>query len=119
MFAGDACEQLSCYADGYGRPCSNNGACMTLRKMAGYAYNSQKVLAGFDYTTPWDADLIRGCVCNRAISVDNQYYSDYTMLINAHAFNSSTLNDTATYTDVDLTKFYRGYFLSIDEMIYE
>ena len=34
-------------------------------------------MSGATYTTPWDADMIRGCACARALSVDNQYDASY------------------------------------------
>ena len=52
--------------------CSGHGACLTLRELAALAYNDRKELSGAVYSTPWDADMIRGCACARALSVDNQ-----------------------------------------------
>eukprot|EP00597_Dinobryon_sp_UTEXLB2267_P019348 CAMPEP_0201102778 /NCGR_PEP_ID=MMETSP0812-20130820/20288_1 /ASSEMBLY_ACC=CAM_ASM_000668 /TAXON_ID=98059 /ORGANISM="Dinobryon sp., Strain UTEXLB2267" /LENGTH=698 /DNA_ID=CAMNT_0047360485 /DNA_START=253 /DNA_END=2346 /DNA_ORIENTATION=- len=108
VFYGDRCEYMSCSTDTYGNTCANNGACLTLRQMARYAYNEQKELSQVDYSTPWDADHVRGCVCNRAISVDNQYFPDYRQIIDVHGFNASTLNDTVAYTDEEIIRFYRG-----------
>lgn len=36
-------------------PSSGNGTCMTLEGLALYTYNSYKNLAGYTYTSPWDA----------------------------------------------------------------
>lgn len=35
---------------------SNNGACLTLKEMAHFAYNEQKELAGVVYQDAWDAE---------------------------------------------------------------
>jgi hypothetical protein len=29
-----------------------------MRELAGYAYNDYKELAGYEYTTPWDAEYV-------------------------------------------------------------
>ena len=36
-------------------PYSGKGQCLTMAAAALVAYNSKKVLAGYAYTTPWDA----------------------------------------------------------------
>ena len=51
--------------------------------------------------------MIKGCVCDRAVSVDNQFYTDYSNLIGDSYFNV-TDNYTLTYYSEDfLSKFYR------------
>lgn len=35
---------------------SGNGACLTLKEMARFAYNEQKELAGTTYADAWDAE---------------------------------------------------------------
>ena len=123
LYYGDSCEYLSCYgvtggsndykylADQYSdgiyddtyTPCNGNGACLTMQEIAELAYNSQKELSNYVYTTPWDADMIRGCMCQRAPSANNRYYPSYYE-------STFFMNKTITYfnTSKDLYKFYRG-----------
>jgi hypothetical protein len=61
--------------------CSGHGACLTLRELAALAYNDYKQLSGAVYDTPWDADMIRGCACARALSVDNQVRHNATRFV--------------------------------------
>jgi hypothetical protein len=81
-FQGNLCESFSCYgslpSEAGGQVCSGHGACLTLRELAALAYNDYKQLSGAVYDTPWDADMIRGCACARALSVDNQVRHDAT-----------------------------------------
>lgn len=54
--------------------------------------------------------MIQGCACDRAVSVDNQYYSDYSELIDQHSFNLSSSNFTSSlryYSQDYLNKFQR------------
>lgn len=53
--------------------------------------------------------IVRGCVCSRAISVDNQYDPNYPKIVYSSSFNrTSLLNFTVTgFNDSDIIKFYR------------
>jgi hypothetical protein len=80
--------------------CRGNGACLTLAEAALLSYGENKDLLGVTYSTPWDAKLssalfnlptsfyvlhfptrtlilicskIRGCVCYRSWTTDDQY----------------------------------------------
>jgi hypothetical protein len=107
-YQGTMCESLSCFKDSTGNVCSGNGTCLTLREMAHLTYNEQKELSGVVYETPWDADMIRGCACTRAISVDNQYDETYVYHI-SNFFSTHYLNYSfGTGTESWRTQFYRG-----------
>ena len=65
-FYGNGCQYFSCYgtlsSEGntpelglYGNLCSGNGACLSMRELANYAYTPHKELAVVSYTAPWDA----------------------------------------------------------------
>ena len=115
IFQGTKCESMSCYnvngtSDGL---CNGNGACLTLRELALLSYNDEKVLSNFVYTTPWDADMIRGCACSRAVSIDNQYdqiyLNQYQPLSSCLTSLNQTTNTTVCGQNVDkLTSYYRG-----------
>lgn len=107
-FTGDRCETLGCYSDVSKGPCNGNGVCLTLKELAPRTYNNNKELAGVTYTIPWDADLIRGCACDRAISVDNQFNSRYTDFPDEFGYNETTLETISYYSEADQNKFYRG-----------
>jgi len=93
-----------------GEVCGGNGACLTLREMAPLAYTPQKILAGYTYETPWDADMVRGCLCDRAPSVDNFFHIDYPPALQhltaTYSDNSAILDEKITFVD----RFYRGPF---------
>lgn len=55
-FAGPACEMQSCPSTSTG-VCNGQGICMTARDAA--------QLQGIAYASPWDAERVRGCLCNR------------------------------------------------------
>jgi hypothetical protein len=92
--------------------------------MAGFSWNSKKELNNVHYTSPWDArcllfpappplsplrSMIQGCVCHRAITVDNQYDVQYALLIGESKFNKTLTNYTLEhYSPAYLRKFYRG-----------
>jgi len=119
-FTGDSCEHMSCVqaidpTDGFLKTCGGNGVCMSLKEMAPYAYTAQKEMADISYTTPWDKDWVRGCNCFRAVSIDNQYYSDFVIPNDGTSFPTGIQVDNsgeASLADVslayDLTKYYRG-----------
>jgi hypothetical protein len=73
LFTGDRCETMTCASTATGDVCSSHGACLTLRELASQAYTEQKQLSNVVYTTPWDADMIRGCACLRAVTIDKQF----------------------------------------------
>lgn len=52
--------------------------------------------------------MIRGCLCERAISVDNVYYPDYTNVILDAYSNKSTWDYSNPYIDIWTPRFYRG-----------
>lgn len=119
-FTGDSCEMMSCVQavdpnDGALKTCAGNGVCMSLKEMAPYSYNDQKEMADYTYTTPWDADWVRGCACYRAVSIDNQFYQNYVIPADGTSYPTGlTLENDgeASLSDVslsyDLTKYYRG-----------
>jgi len=78
VFTGASCQALSCPSAGeLALECNGTGYCRNLQELAAFAFSEQKKLAGFTYTSPWDAQSIFGCACKRAPSVDNRFHSDY------------------------------------------
>lgn len=52
--------------------------------------------------------MIQGCACDRAVSVDNQYYLDYSYLIDEHFLNVTSSNISVQYySEAYLSKFQR------------
>ena len=120
-FTGIGCEKMSCAIgtnrDGNEAECSGNGVCMSLKEMAPYSYNGYKELAHFNYTTPWDADMVTGCACFRSVSVDNTFYQDFIIPKDGTSFPTGIEVDNsgeAVLSDVslafDISKYYRGPF---------
>lgn len=120
-FTGTGCEKMSCAygtnRDGNVAECSSNGVCMSLKEMAPYSYNDFKELAHYNYTLPWDADMVKGCACYRSVSVDNTFYQDFVIPKDGSSFATGIQVDNAgeaVLSDVslafDLTKYYRGPF---------
>mmetsp|Transcript_4445 Transcript_4445/g.7320 ORF Transcript_4445/g.7320 Transcript_4445/m.7320 type:complete len:515 (-) Transcript_4445:182-1726(-) len=107
VFYGERCEFLGCPVGSNGKTCSDNGACLSMREIGLMRYGEDKKLDQVFYDTPWDANIVRGCSCYRAISVDNQYDPTYHELITNFAYNETT-NKSVSFSDSDLTKFYRG-----------
>ena len=56
---------------------------------------------------------IHGCLCEKAISIDNQYYNDYTPYLSL-TFEDTIVNTTSTFANFSVgsfdvgSKFYRG-----------
>jgi hypothetical protein len=61
--------------------------------------------------------MIKGCACDRAISVDNQYYLDYSEIIDDSSYNA-TIPGMAYFSQQYLTKFFRYAFLSFSSFPY-
>lgn len=83
-----------------------------MQEMALLNYNEQKDYDPIDYSSNWDANAVRGCLCERAISIDNQYpVVDYSFLdyYSYVVFNGSAPNTNYTlYNDTYFTRYYRG-----------
>jgi hypothetical protein len=60
-FGGDACEYLMCPTNASSSECSSHGTCTPLSSIASSN--------GDDYTSPWDATQIYGCVCDTDVYV--------------------------------------------------
>lgn len=73
-----------------------------MKDLAGFAFNEDKTLASYTYTSNWDSERIYGCACHRSPSVDNVFHTDYTNYLSQY---SSGYNLTGS---ADATKFYRG-----------
>ncbi|KAA0165806.1 hypothetical protein FNF31_01783 [Cafeteria roenbergensis] len=58
LFDGFACQYLKCASD-----CSGHGRCMSMREAAAEV-NGFSLLRKVLYDEPWDADVLRGCVCD-------------------------------------------------------
>lgn len=78
-------------------------------------YNWNKQLSPVEYITPWDAKSIRGCLCQRAISIDNQFDPLYNPTYDIYpyfAYNASvSVNASHNVSYIDqqyFSKFYRG-----------
>lgn len=103
IFKGTHCQSLGCISGPKGE-CNGNGQCLSLRELAPLTYTDQKVVAGYTYTNPWDADMIRGCACYRSYTVDNQYYNYLLPL-----YHKSGIPITeADFVFYPKEKFYRG-----------
>lgn len=97
---------------------------MTMRQIAQYSYNNEKELSGITYEKSPSSDFfafilfdarigfvfsaIKGCLCHRAISIDNQYPIDYTTFTSVREYNATSMNQTVLYDDRDRTRFFRG-----------
>eukprot|EP01039_Chlorochromonas_danica_P005706 gene5706-6290_t len=112
IFGGDSCEYLACPVDSLSRPCGGNGTCLTLRQLASYSYRDDGVLRDIAYDL-WDADMVQGCACARAISVDNQYnmalssssfLANVTLVASANMLNLSRI--ATSYEEI--SRYYRG-----------
>jgi hypothetical protein len=115
VFGGSSCGILTCPSSG-GMECGGNGQCMSLRKLAAYAYNDQKELAKLKYDSQWDADIVHGCSCFRSKSVDNQYYDDYfvpndgTSISTGAQAVSTDSTVISLSSNYDRSRFYRGKY---------
>lgn len=74
VFAGDRCEYMTCPQNGLAGACSGQGQCLSMKNLAAVAYTSKKELSTFTYAAAWDSNMIYGCACYRAPSVDNFFY---------------------------------------------
>lgn len=68
---GEACERTACPTDANGAVCGDGGRCMTMAEAAGTRTNNgvpSETEYGSDPTSAstWDADRIRGCICDAA-----------------------------------------------------
>lgn len=114
LFDGYGCDQLTCYGDVTNGACSGNGVCLPLSMLAPLGYTPRKELTGATYTLPWDADMVRGCSCERARSYDNVYYRDYNpdspdLNLNTTVAYWNQFIDSADPTpEIVREKFYRG-----------
>ena len=77
--------------------CHGNGACLSLKDMAIYALNSQGESQQLEYTTPWDAQIVRGCSCFRLESIDNQVNYIH---VNTYTYLWDLLANIYTYTSI-------------------
>lgn len=84
-FNGASCEYLSCPTNKDGEGCNGKGYCRSLRDITSLQWTEKKEQASFTYTSNWDADMIYGCSCMRAPSVDNKYPFDYDGTVDVHA----------------------------------
>lgn len=66
-FTGSACQELVCPGNGN---CNGRGRCLTLAQAAAQADYRTLWTAGGTYTT-WDADMIKGCVCDEGYEGDD------------------------------------------------
>lgn len=108
-FAGPSCQVMTCPTDLLGVPCGGNGTCLSLRKLTQFSYTPQKEIRPVIYDQPWDANMIRGCACHRAISVDNQYDLHYTAVTGSSFVNITNNSIAVNFLDNDdIIKYYRG-----------
>ncbi len=56
VFTGSACETMKCVKNSKGDYCGGNGACMTMRELAAFAYDEDKQLRRVVYSDSWDAE---------------------------------------------------------------
>ena len=57
-FTGKSCDKFAC-----GNACGGVGKCMTIEQYANTHKNKNSVAYGYDPLVNWDANKIRGCVC--------------------------------------------------------
>jgi hypothetical protein len=90
-----------------------------MKTLAIYAYNDSKMLSNYLYESQyqWDANRIYGCLCDRAISINNQFNLSYFLETwsNTISYNTSygandTIQTTTQHYDIDalFRRFYRG-----------
>lgn len=63
-FEGSACQRLSCPRNEDGKVCNGYGKCRSMREAGAEFDGNHLNLLGINYSTPWDADMIYGCVCD-------------------------------------------------------
>ena len=102
-FAGSSCERLTCPNTGNGL-CNGTGYCRSLREITSMQWLESKEKASYTYSTPWDSDMIYGCSCMRAPSVDNVFSFEYDDTIDALAY----LNNQTRSEGDGMQLFYRG-----------
>lgn len=100
VFTGSSCQTLSCPKGPNRQACSGTGYCRSMQELAAFSFSEEKKLAGFTYTTSWDARSIHGCACMRAPSVDNKFHSDYLA--------SMTPVERGAGAEAFSSQFYRG-----------
>lgn len=122
IFGGSTCQYLDCFITGsaydpisgnsYPNYCSGNGACLSLRELAKFAYSPQLINTPFTYSTPWDSEYVKGCSCFRSTSVDLKFdptyrFAETPLLIDGSLSVADVFNSGGKY---DSTNFYRGPF---------
>lgn len=103
-FSGSSCEYLTCPKNENKEGCNGTGYCRSLREITALQWTEKKEVATYTYTSNWDADMIYGCACMRAPSIDNRYSFDYDQTIEIHPFMQ---NMSAEHTDAS-SLFFRG-----------
>ena len=64
-FEGPACERMVCPKNKVsGEACSGNGRCLTMEEAAREWNGRTLTRPNAQYSTRWDADMVRGCVCD-------------------------------------------------------
>ncbi|CAM9302094.1 unnamed protein product, partial [Chrysoparadoxa australica] len=92
QFDADATDTTSCGLQTCGL-CNTHGTCKSMKELALLGKDSQANPTSYTYT-PWDADLIRGCHCNRTMATDSRF-----------AVISDTYRGTQSFADTDWTSY--------------
>ena len=82
--------------------CNGTGYCRSLREITSLQWTEKKEKASYTYTSNWDADMIYGCACMRAPSIDNRFDFDYDKTLEVRR---SMLNVSAEH---ESSLFFRG-----------
>lgn len=119
IYTGDACQRFDCAIDPTTKTqCGggNIGTCLSISQLKDFHYADDKSVSPVKEYSNWDEDVFYGCLCSRALSVNNQLDDNYLqtrLTDNTNFFNTtaneSTITSTAVRTPDDLYKrFYRG-----------
>ena len=114
LFEGDACELLSCYRS-VTDLCSGHGSCRNMQEFAEEAelFKADGTPRRTTYEDPWDANMMRGCLCDKNEGLFDyntssttyrgpfaMAYTDWTGYSCARAF-CPTGDNPSTHGDVD------------------
>jgi len=116
IYGGDGCQRFDCAVDSTTQTqCGGVGTCLSISQLKYFHYAEDEVVAPVKEYSNWDGNVFYGCLCSRALSVDNQFDNTYlqarladNIYFNITA-NETSISTTAARTPDDIFKqYYRG-----------